>query len=82
MQEKTYRFKFTIETEDEEVLEGGNTFVVPSSISEYGECESVDHEVGKYLRIFKKRIENKSDFQKGMDEAEDGYTEVKDSKNI
>lgn len=50
-----YRFKFQIETEDGEVLEEGSTYI--SSISKYGECESVDMEVARYLRIFKKKLE-------------------------
>ncbi len=58
MEEKTYRFKFQIETEDGEVLQEGSTYILPESVSEAGECESVDMEVGKYLRIFKKKLES------------------------
>lgn len=57
-EEKTYKFKFTIETEDGEIEEQGWCYFSPRSISEFGECESIEMETGKYLRIFKKRIEN------------------------
>jgi len=56
-----YRFKFQIETEDGEVINQGSTYIIPENISEYGECESVDMEVGKYLRIFKATLEKEKE---------------------
>ena len=61
MNEETYKFKFQIESEGGEVLEEGWTYFNPSGVSEYGECESVDMETGKYLRIFKKRLEKEQE---------------------
>ncbi len=51
-----YQFKFIIETEDGEPVLQGSTYI--GTISEFGECESVDMEVGKYLRILKKQQES------------------------
>ena len=59
-EEKSYKFKFSIETEDGEVLYQDSTYLNPESISEYGECESVDMETGKYLRVFKKNLEKET----------------------
>lgn len=56
MKEPTYRFICHIVDEDtDEVLHEGSTYIIPTSISQFGECESVDMEVAKTLRAFKKQ---------------------------
>ena len=52
-----YRFKYTIEDEDENIITSGSTYVNPDRINHFGECESVDLEVGASLRYFKKEEE-------------------------
>ncbi len=58
MENKNYRFKCEIVDEDTgEVIVTANTYI-SSHITELGECESVDMEVGSLLRAFKKLITN------------------------
>lgn len=58
METKNYRFKCEIVDEETgEVIISASTFV-SSHITEFGECESVDQEVGSLLRAFKKKITN------------------------
>jgi hypothetical protein len=65
-----YRFKYEIIDENDEVKVSGSTYVIPDSISMFGECESVDMETCSGLRYFKKLIEKEN--EKGNDtEGED-----------
>lgn len=51
----TYRFQCKVVDEDtDEVIAMGSTYIEPTSISTFGENESVDMEVGRLLRVFKK----------------------------
>lgn len=61
--EESFRFRFTIETESGEVLEEGSTFILPRSINEYGECESVDMETGMKMKNIYKAL---ADFQQSV----------------
>ncbi len=54
-----YRFEFQIETEEGEILMEGWTYI--GTIGEYGGSESIEQEVSKYLRIFKKKLESEAD---------------------
>lgn len=50
-----YAFVCKVINEDtDEVIALGSTYIEPTSISTFGECESVDMEVGKLMRSFKK----------------------------
>lgn len=74
-----YRFKYQIvdETTDE-VIVSGDTFI-SETITQYGENESVDMEVGSAMRFFKnflnkKKLENEIPLEVAMDnglQAED-----------
>ncbi len=56
METKNYRFNCEIVDEDTgEVVISASTFV-SSHITDLGECESVDMEVGSMLRALKKKI--------------------------
>lgn len=57
VEEKEYRFKLEIVDENDEVVMSGSTFISP--ISEFGDCESVDEEVGKVMRYFNNEVLNK-----------------------
>lgn len=59
MKEKNYRIKFVIE-DDENVILTGSTFIISNAINEYGECESVDMELGRILRVLKKKVSTDS----------------------
>ncbi len=73
-----YTFKYQIVDEDtDETIVGGSTFI-SESISQYGECESVDMEVGKAMRIFKKEKEGKTK----EDYLNDDLTERTDDEMI
>lgn len=49
-----YRFQCKVVDEDtDEVIALGSTYVEPLSVNYAGECESVDMEVGRCMRIFK-----------------------------
>lgn len=92
MNKPEYRFQFTITDEtNNEIVISGSTYL--SSISPDGECESVDLEVSRNLRAFEKSIREKYElenypkeesdmdgFKKAMDNAEDVYTQIKDSQ--
>lgn len=57
METKSYRFNCEIVDEETgEVIVAGSTFV-SSHITEFGECESVDQEVGKLLRVLRSKKE-------------------------
>lgn len=56
MNEKNYRFNFSITSDDGEIINEGSTYI--STIDDYGGCESVEMEVSKYLRVLKKKIDN------------------------
>lgn len=62
-----YRFKFTIEDEDGNVVGAGSTYIIPESIQPMGTCESVDMEVGAAMRAFRKvyKIEHEADLGEG-----------------
>jgi hypothetical protein len=47
-----YRFKFQIVDEDDNVAVSGSTYILTDSIDQYGNCESVDIEVGTAMRHF------------------------------
>jgi len=47
-----YRFKYQIVDEDGNEAVTGSTYIIPESISQFGECESVDLEVASALRHF------------------------------
>lgn len=68
--DKTYNFNITITDESGDVLLLANTFVLPDSISEFGDCESVDLETGNILRNFKKLLVVQEEL-KGNEETND-----------
>jgi hypothetical protein len=69
-----YRFKYEIVDEDGAVYESGSTYIIPESINQFGECESVDMEVASSLRHFPKhlrRLEQILEGQQLEDEDDD-----------
>ncbi len=51
-----YTFRYFIENEDGDTVLRGSTYI-SQTIGEFGECESVDMEIGSAMRYFKKRRE-------------------------
>lgn len=64
--DKTYTFKCEIVNEDDEMVARSSTLFTYDSIKSFGDCEPIDEEVGKMLRRFWMRIEEK----KAIEEAE------------
>ena len=75
-----YRFKYQIVDEDGNEAVTGSTYIIPESISQFGECESVDLEVASALRhfpIYLRALTIKEEEQRLQDEED-----AKDDENL